>query len=74
MYRTITYAMCFLNEEPEHVALVETAFAYHHIALWTDRALAYFAPSETVALADNATYGWGLDPERSPAWRHPLAS
>ena len=63
VYRAITYAMHFLNNAEEHQRLVETAFVYHDIGLWTDHELAYLQPSEAVAIADNATYGLGLDPE-----------
>lgn len=63
VYRTITYAMYFLNNNPEFEQLVETAFVYHDIGLWTDHELAYLEPSEAIALRDNEKYGWGLDPE-----------
>jgi hypothetical protein len=63
VYRTITYAMHFLGDAVEHEPLVETAFVYHDIGLWTDHALAYLEPSEAVALSDNERFGWGLDPE-----------
>ena len=63
VYRTITYAMHFLDNAVEYERLVETAFVYHDIGLWTDRELAYLEPSEAVALADNEKYGWGLEPE-----------
>ncbi len=63
VYRTVTYAMHFLDNDSQYEKLVETAFVYHDIALWTDNALAYLEPSEAVALADNEKYGWGLDPE-----------
>jgi hypothetical protein len=63
VYRTITYAMHFLDQSQELEPLVETAFVYHDIGLWTDRALAYLEPSEAVALEDNQKYGWGLDPD-----------
>jgi hypothetical protein len=36
VYRTITYAMHFLNYDLEFEPLVETAFVYHDIGLWTD--------------------------------------
>jgi hypothetical protein len=61
--RVVTYAMHFLHQDPKWVALVETAFVYHDIGLWTDRALAYLEPSETLALRDNQRYQWGLDEE-----------
>jgi hypothetical protein len=71
VYRCITYAMHFLKNAPEHEQIVETAFVYHDIGLWTDKALAYLEPSEALALRDNeaieacrkadwidATQGW----------------
>ena len=61
--RTVTYAMHFLEGDPAAEPVVETAMAYHDIGLWTDRALAYLEPSEAVALADNASRGWGFDPD-----------
>jgi hypothetical protein len=73
VYRTITYAMHFLNNAPQHEQLVETAFVYHDIGLWTDHELAYLEPSEVVALEDNKKYGWGLDPEALSGaihWHH----
>lgn len=63
VYRTITYAMHFLEQSQKHEALVETAFVYHDIGLWTDKALAYLEPSEAIALRDIDAFGWGLDPE-----------
>jgi len=61
VYRAITYAMYFLDNKVEHEQLVETAFVYHDIGLWTDHELAYLEPSEAVAIADNEHYRWGLD-------------
>lgn len=63
IYRTITYAMHFLDNAEEYERIVETAFVYHDIALWTDRELAYLGPSEAMAIADNEKFGWGLDSE-----------
>ena len=63
VYRCITYAMHLLNNSPEYMQIVETAFVYHDIGLWTDHELAYLEPSEAVALEDNEKYGWGLDPD-----------
>ena len=63
VYRTITYAMHFLENAEEYERVVETAFVYHDIGLWTDHELAYLEPSEAVAIADNEKFGWGLDPE-----------
>jgi len=63
VYRAITYAMHFLNDSEEHEPIVETAFAYHDIGLWTDKELAYLEPSEALALADNTEQGWGFDPD-----------
>ena len=77
VYRTITYAMHFLDNAVEHEQLVETAFVYHDIGLWTDHELAYLEPSESIALADNEKYGWGLDPEilrGAIHWHHKILS
>ncbi|ENM2846941.1 phosphohydrolase [Vibrio cholerae] len=63
IYRTITYAMHFLENAEEYERIVEAAFVYHDIGLWTDRELAYLEPSEAMAIADNEKFGWGLDPE-----------
>lgn len=62
VYRTITYAMHFLNGAQEHRRMVETAFVYHDIGLWTAGDLAYLEPSEDLALDDNRDKGFGLDP------------
>ena len=75
VYRAITYAMHFLNNAPEHEQLVETAFVYHDIGLWTDHELAYLEPSEAVALKDNEKFGWGLAPDALRGaihWHHKL--
>ncbi len=75
VYRTITYAMHFLNYESSFEPLVETAFVYHDIGLWTDHELAYLEPSEAVALADNEKFGWGLDPDALRGaihWHHKI--
>ncbi len=61
VYRCITYAMHFLSNANAHTQIVETAFVYHDIGLWTDRKLAYLEPSEAVAILDNEKHGWGLD-------------
>ena len=75
VYRAITYAMHFLDGAKEHRALVETAFVYHDIGLWTDKACAYLEPSEELALRDNLRHDWGLDPEALRAaihWHHKI--
>ena len=75
VYRTITYAMHFLDYDAELEPLVETAFVYHDIGLWTDRELAYLEPSEAVALADNEKYQWGLNPDALSGaihWHHKI--
>lgn len=75
VYRAISYAMHFLAQASDAERLVETAFAYHDIGLWTDGALAYLEPSETLALADNQRHGWGLDPGMLAGaihWHHKL--
>jgi len=75
VYRTITYAMHFLGNNDQHRQMVETAFVYHDIGLWTAKELAYLEPSEDVALRDNANKGFGLDPEILRAaihWHHKI--
>ena len=75
VYRTITYAMHFLDNAEEHEKLVETAFVYHDIGLWTDYELAYLEPSEAVAMADNEKYRLGLDPSllrEAIHWHHKI--
>ncbi|WP_028022142.1 hypothetical protein [Enterovibrio calviensis] len=75
VYRTITYAMHFLGNDDQYERMVETAFAYHDIGLWTDHELAYLEPSEEVAIADNETFGWELDPNTLRAaihWHHKI--
>lgn len=75
VYRCISYAMHFLDGNPAHERLVETAFVYHDIGLWTDRELAYLEPSEAAALADNQRLGWGLDPvllRNTIHWHHKI--
>lgn len=63
IFRVVTYAMHFLEQDESAEPTVETAMVYHDIGLWTDQELAYLEPSEKVALADNEKHGWGLDPE-----------
>lgn len=63
VYRVITYAMHFLGGNDAHRKMVETAFVYHDIGLWTKPDLAYLEPSEELALRDNVQNAWGLDPE-----------
>ena len=75
VYRTITYAMHFLDYAAEYEQLVETAFVYHDIGLWTGHELAYLEPSEILALADNEKHSWGLDPEALRGaihWHHKI--
>ncbi|MEM8913856.1 MAG: phosphohydrolase [Planctomycetota bacterium] len=75
VYRCVTYAMHFLSDSLGYQQLVETAFAYHDIGLWTDHELAYLEPSEAVAIADNDRYGWGLDADALRGaihWHHKL--
>lgn len=73
--RAITYAMHLLDQQPTLVSLVETAFVYHDLGLWTDRVLAYLEPSEEIALRDNQRYLWRLDEEALRGaihWHHKL--
>ena len=75
VYRAITYAMHFLEYEVEFEPLVETAFVYHDIGLWTDHELAYLEPSEAVALVDCERYGWGLNTDALRGaihWHHKI--
>lgn len=75
VYRTITYAMYLLDNDPKYEKLVETAFVYHDIGLWTDHELAYLEPSEAVALRDNEKHKWGLDAEALKGaihWHHKI--
>lgn len=75
VYRAITYAMHFLGNAPEHELLVETAFVYHDIGLWTHQKLAYLEPSEAVALQDNEMFSWGLNPDALRGaihWHHKI--
>ena len=75
VYRTVTYAMHFLGQQARYEALVETAFVYHDLGLWTDHQLAYLEPSEALARLDNEKYDWGLDAEALTAaihWHHKI--
>lgn len=75
VYRVISYAMHFLKQDESYRALVETAFAYHDIGLWTANDLSYLAPSETIALKENNEQNLGLDPELLRAaihWHHKI--
>ncbi|HGS5163072.1 TPA: hypothetical protein ACMDUA_000290 [Vibrio harveyi] len=76
VYRIITYAMHFLGNDEQYEPLVETAFVYHDIGLWTDHELAYLEPSEAAALADNEHFEWGLDPDALRGaihWHHKIS-
>ncbi|HDM8231293.1 TPA: phosphohydrolase [Vibrio campbellii] len=76
VYRTITYAMHFLGNDEQYEQLVETAFVYHDIGLWSDHELAYLESSEAAALADNEHFGWGLDPDALRGaihWHHKIS-
>lgn len=75
VYRVITYAMHFLNDAEEHRKMVETALVYHDIGLWTAHDLAYLAPSEEIALRENAELSLNLDPDILKAsihWHHKI--
>lgn len=77
IYRTITYAMHFLGGAEDHRQMVETAFVFHDIGLWTARDLAYLSPSEDEALKQNEQLGLGLDPETLKAaihWHHKITA
>jgi hypothetical protein len=75
VYRILSYAMHFLDDDEELRALIETIFVYHDIGLWTARDLAYLEPSETLALSDNERLGWGFDPSAlrdAIHWHHKI--
>ncbi|EOW9353376.1 phosphohydrolase [Vibrio cholerae] len=75
VYRTITYAMHFLGYDTGLEPLVETAFVYHDIGLWTDSELAYLEPSEALALVDNEKYEFGLNADALRGaihWHHKI--
>ncbi len=75
VYRIITYAMHFLEGDDSHRKMVETAFVYHDIGLWSDKNLAYLEPSEALALQDNETKSFVLHPETLQAaihWHHKI--
>jgi hypothetical protein len=75
VYRTVTYTMHFLGQDPVYEQLVETAFVYHDIGLWSDHELAYLEPSEALAVSDNEKNGWGLDPDLLQGmihWHHKI--
>ena len=75
VYRTVTYAMHFLETDSAAEPAVETAMVYHDIGLWTDRELAYLEPSESRVVADNQKYDWGLDSDLLTGiihWHHKL--
>ena len=63
VYHAITYVMHFPGNAVEYERLVETAFVYHDIDLWTDHELAYLESSEAVTIADNQKLRLGLDPD-----------
>jgi hypothetical protein len=56
--------MLFLEREDTLRPIIETAFAYQDICLWTKSELAYLEPSEELALRHNREQGWGFDPEQ----------
>ncbi|MGB0910313.1 MAG: phosphohydrolase [Nitrospirales bacterium] len=75
VYRSITYAMHFLEGNDCQRKMVETALVYHDIGLWSDKNLAYLEPSEALALQDNETNSFGLEPETLKAairWHHKM--
>ncbi|MGL5947969.1 MAG: hypothetical protein ACRCYV_02770 [Aeromonas sp.] len=77
VYRVLSFAMHFLQQDEQQRALVETALVYHDLGLWTDNELAYLAPSEALVVADNRAYGWGLDDSVLVAaihWHHKITA
>ena len=79
-YRTVTYAMYFLGNKAEELEqLVETAFVYHDIALWSDHALAYTWNHlrKLHWQTKYQVYGWGLDPNALRGaihWNHKITA
>jgi hypothetical protein len=63
IYRALTYAMHFLDNDERYLPVLEAAFVFHDIGLWTDKNLAYLEPSEAEALRVNNERKLGLDPE-----------
>ncbi|MEM7184110.1 MAG: phosphohydrolase [Spirochaetota bacterium] len=77
VYRTLSYAMHFLEGNDTYRTLIETALVYHDIALWTDKACAYLEPSEKLAVKDNIEKSWSLDSEALRAvihWHHKITT
>ncbi len=77
VYRVLTYAMHFLNQDEEARPLVETALVYHDIGLWTDNKLAYLEPSEAKVIEDAKKNNWDLDVDLIVAiihWHHKITS
>ena len=75
VYRIITFAMHFLNGDESQRKMVETVSVYHDIGLWSDHNLAYLEPSEVLALKDNESKSFGLDPKTLKAaihWHHKI--
>lgn len=73
--RVLSYALHLLGGESVHRDAIEFALAYHDIALWTDRELAYLEPSITQAFAALAAEGNPYPPrliEDIIEWHHKL--
>jgi hypothetical protein len=49
IYRVLTYATHFLNDESPNMDVIGTALVYHDIGLWTAKTLAYLEPSAELA-------------------------
>lgn len=63
LYRVLTYAIHFLGGDETFRAEIETALAYHDIAVWTHNSLDYLQPSADMCMADNVQNNWGYDPK-----------
>lgn len=75
IYRTLTYAMHFLDDDVDQLPLLEAIFVFHDIGLWLDKNLAYLEPSEEEALRVNEEQNLGLNPEVLQAaihWHHKI--
>ena len=77
IYRVLTYAMHFLDQDDSARATVETALVYHDLGLWTAHDLAYLEPSEAKVREDAAEHGWDLDIDlvvKAIHWHHKVTA
>jgi hypothetical protein len=50
IYRVLTFAMHFLDNNEKYLPLISYALVYHDIGLWTDNTLSYLDPSSAKAM------------------------